>query len=62
MLRPVAFLRDINEKKDFWKVAVKVTDKWSVVKDGMEHMEMVIVDAKVLWSLEFRILTFLPHL
>lgn len=44
--RPVQFIRDINDKKDFWKLAVKVTDKWTVVKDGKEHLELVIVDAK----------------
>jgi predicted membrane-bound spermidine synthase len=47
MLRPAAFLRDINQKKDFWKVTVKVRDNWTVVKDGREHIEMVIVDGKV---------------
>lgn len=30
-------------------MAVKVRDKWTVVKDGREHSEMVIVDAKVIW-------------
>jgi hypothetical protein len=47
--RPFVFLKDINEKKDFWKIAVRVRDKWTVVKDGREHLEMVIVDAKVIW-------------
>ncbi|RHN78616.1 putative non-specific serine/threonine protein kinase [Medicago truncatula] len=44
--RPFVFIKDINVKKDFWKMAVKVRDKWTVVKDGREHSEMVIVDAK----------------
>jgi len=46
MERPVQFVSDINDKKDFWKLVVK--DKWTVVKDGKEHLEMVIVDAKVI--------------
>jgi len=25
-----------------------VKDKWTIVKDGKEHVEMVIVDAKVI--------------
>lgn len=45
-VRPFAFIKDVNEKKDFWKLAVRVRDKWTVVKDGKEHIEMVIVDAK----------------
>jgi len=44
MARPFEFIRDINEKKDFWKLVVKVRDKWTVVKDGKEHLELVIVD------------------
>jgi len=48
MERPVQFVSDINDKKDFWKLVVKVKDKWTVVKDGKEHLEMVIVDAKVI--------------
>lgn len=47
--RPFVFIKDINVKKDFWKMVVKVRDKWTVVKDGREHSEMVIVDAKVIW-------------
>lgn len=46
--RPLEFIADINDKKDFWKLAVRVKDKWTAVKDGKEHLEMVIVDAKVL--------------
>jgi hypothetical protein len=48
MERPIQYIGDINQKKDFWKLAVRVKDKWVVVKDGKEHLEMVIVDAKVL--------------
>lgn len=45
--RPVEFIADVTEKKDLWKLAVRVKDKLSVVKDGKEHLEMIIVDAKV---------------
>jgi hypothetical protein len=47
MERPVEFISDVTDKKDFWKLAVRVKDKWTVVKDGREHLEIVIVDAKV---------------
>lgn len=48
MVRPFQFIGDINQKKDFWKLAVRVKDKWAIVKDRKEHLEVVIVDAKVL--------------
>jgi hypothetical protein len=46
-VRPVEFIAAITNKKDFWKLAVRVKDKWTVVKDGKEHLELIIVDAKV---------------
>jgi hypothetical protein len=46
--RPRSLISDITDKKDFWKLAVKVKDKWTVIKDGKEHLELVIVDAKVI--------------
>lgn len=48
MERPVQLISDVNDKKDFWKLTVKVKDKWTVVKDGKEHLELVIVDDKVM--------------
>jgi len=49
MERPFEFIGDITDKKDFWKLPVRVKDKWTAVKDGKEHLEMVIVDAKVIF-------------
>jgi hypothetical protein len=46
--RPVQLISDVHDKKDFWKLAVKVKDKWTVVKDGKEHLELLIVDEKVM--------------
>lgn len=48
MERPVQFVSDVNDKKDFWKLVVKVKDKWTAVKAWKEHLEMVIVDAQVI--------------
>jgi hypothetical protein len=45
--RPVQFIDAITDQKDMWKLSVRVKDKWTVVKDGKEHLEMLIVDAKV---------------
>jgi hypothetical protein len=47
--RPLEFIGDITDKKDFWKLAVRVQDKWTVVKNGKEHLELVIVDSKVMY-------------
>lgn len=47
MERPFEFIADITDNKDFWKLAVKVKDKWTVITDGKEHLEIVIVDQKV---------------
>lgn len=47
MERPLEFIGDITDNKDLWKLAVKIKEKWSVVKDGKEHLEMFIVDSKV---------------
>lgn len=46
MERPLQFIGDITNNKDLWKLAVKIKAKWSVVKDGKEHLEMLIVDSK----------------
>ncbi|AES98119.1 plant OB fold protein, putative [Medicago truncatula] len=46
MERPCQFIGDVTDKSDFWKLTVRVKDKWTVVKDGKEHLEMIIVDVK----------------
>ncbi|XP_058763379.1 uncharacterized protein LOC131636802 [Vicia villosa] len=36
---------DINDKKEAWRLAVRIIDSWSVVNSKIiEHLEMVIVD------------------
>jgi hypothetical protein len=50
MERPLEFVGgDITDKKDFWKLAIRVQDKWTMVKDGNEHLELLIVDSKVVY-------------
>jgi hypothetical protein len=51
MERPFQLLKDIHHRKELWKLAVKVKDKWKVVKDGKQSFEPVVYDAKVIFSL-----------
>jgi hypothetical protein len=45
-------IKDITDKKEIWKLAVKVDDIWTVVKSNQELAEMIICDVKV--NLDFR--------
>jgi hypothetical protein len=47
MARNFEFIKDINDRKDLWKIAVKVRDKWTSMKEGKEFLELVVVDSKV---------------
>jgi hypothetical protein len=47
MARNFEFIKDINDRKDLWKIAVKVRDKWTSQKEGKEYLELVVVDSKV---------------
>ncbi|KAK2368089.1 replication protein A 70 kDa DNA-binding subunit B [Trifolium repens] len=46
MARNFQFIKDITDRKDLFKIVVKVKDKWNVIKEGKEHFEMVVVDSK----------------
>ncbi|KAK2414512.1 hypothetical protein QL285_037096 [Trifolium repens] len=46
MARNFEFIKDITDRKDLCKIAVKVKDKWNVLKEGKEHFEMVVVESK----------------
>ncbi|WJX30071.1 hypothetical protein P8452_18646 [Trifolium repens] len=46
MVRNFEFIKDITDRKDLCKIAVKVKDKWNVLKERKEHFEMVVVDSK----------------
>ncbi|WJX28057.1 hypothetical protein P8452_16822 [Trifolium repens] len=46
MARNFEFIKDINDRKDLWKIAVKVRDKWTSQKEGKEYLELVVVDSK----------------
>jgi hypothetical protein len=43
MARNFEFIKDIiTDRKDLWKIAVKVKNKWSTQKEGKEYFEMRI--------------------
>ncbi|MCI81832.1 DUF223 domain protein, partial [Trifolium medium] len=45
MARVVEFIKDITDRKDLWKIVVKVKDKWSATKEGKGYFELVVVDS-----------------
>jgi hypothetical protein len=47
MAKNFDFIKDITDRKDLRKIAVKVKDKWTAEKEGKEYFEMVVVDSKV---------------
>jgi hypothetical protein len=47
MAMNVEFIKDIVDRKNLWKIAVKVKDKWTAMKEWKEYFKMVVVDSKV---------------
>jgi hypothetical protein len=50
MRRPFEKIRDINDSKSLWRIAVRVKDLWLVRhgKSNKQHLEMVICDDLVI--------------
>ncbi|KAI5405834.1 hypothetical protein KIW84_052555 [Lathyrus oleraceus] len=49
MSRKVDSVKDINDSKETWCLAVRIMDVWSVVNNkGIEHLEMIVMDS--LWK------------
>ncbi|KAK2448378.1 hypothetical protein QL285_007647 [Trifolium repens] len=46
MSRPIKLLTEIHSRKELWKIAVKVKDKWNVYKDGKQSFEVLVVDSE----------------
>ncbi|XP_058762781.1 uncharacterized protein LOC131636142 isoform X2 [Vicia villosa] len=44
MARSFELVKDINDTKEIWKVAVRVHHKWIVVSKNKEHFEMLLCD------------------
>ncbi|KAI5414832.1 hypothetical protein KIW84_040338 [Lathyrus oleraceus] len=46
MSRNVDSVKDINDSKETWRLAVRIMDVWSVVNNkGIEHLEMIVMDS-----------------
>jgi archaellum component FlaC len=48
MSRAVDHIKDINDTKEIWKLAIKVDDIWTNVKSSKEYAEMIVRDIQVL--------------
>ncbi|CAK8533959.1 unnamed protein product [Lathyrus sativus] len=46
MAMPFEKIGDIFDKKELWKIVVKVHHKWTVVSNNKEHLELIFVDAE----------------
>ncbi|KAK2363019.1 hypothetical protein QL285_088036 [Trifolium repens] len=44
MSRAVDHIKDINDTKEIWKLAIKVDDIWTNVKSSKEYAEMIVRD------------------
>ena len=48
MARPIEVVKDINDSKDLWKIAVRCKHLWTITSaSNKEHIEMILVDSKV---------------
>lgn len=48
MEHPIEDVRDINDSKDLWKIAVRIRDLRSVISvSNKEYLGMVLIDANV---------------
>ncbi|KAI5442373.1 hypothetical protein KIW84_011445 [Lathyrus oleraceus] len=46
MSRKVDSVKDINDSKETWRLAVPIMDVWSVVNNkGIEHLEMIVMNS-----------------
>ncbi|KAI5390134.1 hypothetical protein KIW84_075458 [Lathyrus oleraceus] len=46
MSRKVDSVKDINDSKETWRLAVRIMDVWSVMNNkGIEHLEMIVMDS-----------------
>ncbi|KAI5440250.1 hypothetical protein KIW84_025541 [Lathyrus oleraceus] len=46
MSRKVDSVKDINDSKETWRLAVRIMDVWSVVNNkGIAHLEMIVMDS-----------------
>ncbi|CAK8541151.1 unnamed protein product [Lathyrus sativus] len=46
MAKPFSIVKDINDGKEFWKMALRIHHKWSLNSKNKEHFEIIVVDKK----------------
>ncbi|KAF1866668.1 hypothetical protein Lal_00018052 [Lupinus albus] len=45
--RPFDFIKDLNDSKHLWKIAVRITQIWYVqIPSKLGHLEMILMDSK----------------
>jgi hypothetical protein len=47
MARALDFIKDINDGKELWKLAVRLEDIWKTGIGKGEHLEFLILDKQV---------------
>lgn len=47
MVRPFEIICNIIDKKELWKIDVKVHHKWNVVSNNKEYVTLIFMDADV---------------
>lgn len=47
MARPFENICDISNKKELWKIDIKVHHKWNVVYNNKEHVKLIFIDVDV---------------
>ncbi|KEH17528.1 transmembrane protein, putative [Medicago truncatula] len=52
MSRVYDYIKDLKNNLDIYKIGFRVLDSWNVgASNGNQHMEFIIGDAKVTWTL-----------
>ncbi|CAI8610719.1 unnamed protein product [Vicia faba] len=48
MARPIEAVKDINDSKDLWKIAVRCKHMWTVTSSSnKQHLELILVDSNL---------------
>ncbi|KAE9584966.1 hypothetical protein Lalb_Chr25g0284021 [Lupinus albus] len=61
--RPFDFIKDLNDSKHLWKIAVRITQIWYVqIPSKLGHLEMILMDSKVIQNFILFVNLFEPLL
>src|SRR4051812_26037017 len=47
MARPFELVKNIDDTKELWKLAIRIHHRWTVVNKNKEHFELVVVNKDV---------------